>query len=137
MQTIELKNAPDIKRVVLAAFPTYKKHKVMLSVFGEHGVSINSYWDGGSRSEYVVVDMATGKRHALPTHSHPYFDVSRRGLASTENADVQVDHVGNVTLKHLPEGLALVEAGTFCGKPATAFIRVNAANMAKLLPAGK
>ena len=58
-----------------------------------------------------------------------------RGLASTENADVEVDHVGNVTLKRLPEGFALVAAGTFCGKAATAHVYLNPANMARLLAA--
>jgi hypothetical protein len=56
-------------------------------------------------------------------------------LASTENADVEVDHVGNVTLKRLPEGFALVAAGTFCGKAATAHVYLNPANMARLLAA--
>lgn len=135
MQTIELKSAPELKRLVLAAFPDYRKKSVFLSVFGERGVNVNSYWDGGSRAVYALVEMATMRRKALPTGSHPYFDISSRGLAGQETPDVAVDHVGNVTLKRLPEGIALIEGGTFCGKPATAHIRVNAANMAKYLTA--
>lgn len=130
---VELKSAPDIRRVVLSAFPSYRKHNAYISVFGEHGKTINSYWDGGSRDEYAVVELSTGKRHALPTQSHPYFNIVRNGAANTEDANVSVDHVGNVTLKHLPEGFVLVQAGTSCGKPATAHLYVPPENMAKLL----
>ena len=135
MITVTLKDSPDVRRVVQVAFPAYKKHSAFLSAFGEHGKSINSYWDGGSRSVYVVVDMTTGKQHPLPTSTHPYFDIAARGLANASDPHVTVDHVGNVTLKHLPEGFALVQGGTFCGKQATAHVFVPAGNMAKLLTA--
>jgi len=133
--TITLKSAPEVKAVILAAFPSYRKLKATLSVF-HGGININSYWDGGSKDEYAVVELASLQRRSLPTHSHPYFDVTRHGLANTENQDVSIDHVGNLTLKRLPEGFALVAAGTFCGKPATAHVYLNVENMAKLLPAG-
>jgi len=134
-QTIELKSAPEVKAVVLAAFPSYRKQKATLSVFNG-GVNINSYWDGGSRSEYAVVELASLQRKRLPTHSHPYFDVARHGIVNVETQDVAVDRVGNLTLIRLPAGFALVSAGTFCGKPATAHVYLNAGNMAKLLPGG-
>jgi hypothetical protein len=98
-------------------------------------LSINSYWDGGSRTEFAVVELASLQRKSLPTRTHPYFDVAVRGLTNAENADLEVDQVGNVTLKHLPEGFALVAAGTFCGKAATAHVYLNPANMARLLAA--
>jgi hypothetical protein len=47
-----------------------------------------------------------------------------------------VDGRGNATLKVLPEGFVLVEAGTFLGKPATAKVFLNPANITKILPAG-
>jgi hypothetical protein len=81
------------------------------------------------------VELSSLQRKSLPTRTHPYFDVAVRGLNNTENADIEVDGVGNVTLKRLPEGFALVAAGTFCGKPATAHVYLNSANMAKLLAA--
>ena len=130
-QTVTLKDAPEVKRIVLAAFAGYRKLKATLSEF--HGQNINSYWDGGSKSEYAVVDLETGKRLSLPTHSHPYFEVVRQGFANTENAAISVDHAGNITLNVLPPNCVLVEAGTFCGKPATAHIYVLAENMTKLL----
>ena len=134
MQTIQLKTAPEVRRVIAAAFPSYRKQAAFLSVFNG-GVSINSYWDGGSRDEFAIVELANMNRKSLPTRTHPYFDIAVKGLTNQENQDVSVDHVGNVTLKHLPEGFALVSAGTFCGKPATAHVYLNQENMAKLLAA--
>jgi hypothetical protein len=134
MQTVTLKTAPEVKAVVLAAFPGYRKHNAFLSAFGG-GLSINSFWDSGSRSEFAIVELASLQRKSLPTRTHPFFDVAVRGLANTENADVEVDHVGNITLRKLPEGFALVAAGTFCGKAATAHVYLNAANLARLLAA--
>ena len=132
-QKIELRLAPEVKAVVKAAFPDYRKHRAVLSVF-DRGVNINSYWDGGSKSEYAVVELASLRRRDLPSSSHPYFDVTAHGLANVENQDIKIDHVGNITLQRLPEGFALVSAGTFCGKSATARVYVARENLAKLLP---
>lgn len=136
MQTIELRTAPEVRRAIVAAFPAYRKHNAFLSVFPESGVQVNSFWDGGSKTYYAVIDLATLKTHSLPTSTHPHFDVANRGLVNAEDPDVRVDHVGNITLKHLPDGFALISSGTFCGKPATAHIYLNPANMAKVLPGG-
>jgi hypothetical protein len=132
MDRIELKSAPEVKKVILAAFPEYKKHNAFLSAF--HPMNINSYWDGGSKDYYAIVELATMKRKSLPTSTHPYFDVTARGNANKENDIISVDHVGNITLKELPEGFALVQSGVFCGKPATAHVFLNPDNFAKLLP---
>lgn len=128
---VELKKAPEVKQVVLAAFPSYRKHNAYLRAFPSE-VNINSYWDGGSRSEFAIVELATGKRRNLPTSSHPYFDVARYGVQG-ENQVLRIDSAGGVYLKELPEGFALVEAGTFCGKPSTATVYVPEANLTKLL----
>lgn len=133
-QTVTLKTTPEVKAIVNAAFPSYKKHKASISTFYE-GFNINSYWDGGSKGEYAIVDMVTMQRKALPSRSHPYFDIAAKGLANQSNDIVETDHVGNVKLKILPEGYALVQAGFFCGKPATACVYVNPSNLAKLITA--
>ena len=131
---IELKDAPELKQVILAAFPSYRKKTCFFSAFnGEQ--NINSYWDGGSRDEYAVVELASMRRIPMPMASHPYFDVAVHGLASKETEAVRSDHAGNIYLKVLPVGFALVSAGTFCGKPATAHIYFNPDNLAKYLPA--
>jgi len=128
MQAIELRSRPDIKRIILAAFPSYRKLRAYLNQFPESGITVNSYWDGGSRDEYAIVHLPSMSRRALPTSTHPYFDLARHGLAGAENADLVVDSRGNATLKHLPAGFALVQAGTSCGKPATASIYMSSEN---------
>jgi hypothetical protein len=135
-ERFELKTTPELKRIVLAAFPSYKKRQATLAAFREGGQRINSYWDGGTRDEYAIVELSTGRRKPLPTSTHPYFDIAGRGLANGESPDgyVSSDHVGNVTLLALPQGFALVAAGTFCGKPATAKVYLNSADMPRLLP---
>jgi hypothetical protein len=136
LQTIDLKAYPAIKRIILAAFPGYKKHRAFISDFGPSGKNINSFWDGGSRAEYAIVHLPTTTRKALPTSTHPYFDVASRGIAG-ESADVEVSDRGLITLKHLPPGFALVEAGTSCGKAATAHVFFCAEDLPKQLPDGK
>lgn len=134
MTVIDLKTNPDIKRVVQAAFPGYKRHKAWVSVFSqEHGKNINSYWDGGSRAEFAVVEIANYRTRSLPTATHPYFDVAKKFMKNQSDRVVEVDNVGNIRMKVLPEGFALVQAGTFCGKAAHAHVFFNAANMPKLL----
>ena len=134
LEPITLKTAPELKRVITAGFPSYKKLRAYLSTFPEHGMGINSYWDGGSRDEFAIVELSTLRRKNLPTSSHPYFDIARHGIAG-ESEVIAVTHAGNVTLKTLPEGFALVSCGVFCGKTATAHVYLNSANLAKMLPA--
>lgn len=126
-ESIALQTAPEVKQVIRAAFPQYKKRIAYLSAF--NGVNINSYWDGGSKSSFVLVELATMRVKPLPTSSHPYFDLH---AASGQTPDVTIER-GVVTLNRLPEGIALVEAGTFCGKPSTAHVYLNPANLTKLL----
>lgn len=135
MTTHELKAFPELKRIAVAGFPGYKKHKVYTSVFSERGERINSYWDRGTRDEFALVELATLRRKALPTSTHPYYDIAGRGLANAEDSFVTVDHVGNVTLKAIPPGFVLVRAGTFCGKPSTAEILFHPSDMPRYLPA--
>ena len=130
---VPLATAPELRAVVKAAFPRYNKRQVFVGEFTS--MRINSYWDGGSRDVYALVELATMRTHALPTASHPYFDVERGGGANRTGDMATVDAKGNITLTTLPEGFALVSAGTFMGKPATAFIYVPKENLTKFLPA--
>ena len=131
MTKIELKQAPEVKRLVLTAFPSYRKHNAYLSVFPESGVNINSFWDGGSRDDFAIVDLTTMQTKAMPTSTHPYFDLIAKGIHGTNDL-VSVDR-GNITLKQLPENFALVRAGTFCGKAATAHVYLPVTNMPRLI----
>ena len=115
-QTIELKQHPEIRAVVQAAFPTYKKHKAYLSVTTEVRLS-GTYWDGGTRHTYVAVNLATKRSQGAPQYNPPQFGGPQTTPVVT-----------------LPEGVVIVEGGIFCGKPATAHLHVHPNNMAKLLP---
>lgn len=136
MTRVELRGHPEIAAVVRAGFPGYRKRMVWLHTWNGSGKGINSYWDGGSRAEYALVDMVTGRRVGLPTNTHPYFDITRAGLAGAEDPAVVVDHRGNVTLKILPPGVALVEAGVMGGKPATASVYVRGEDLTRMLGPG-
>ncbi len=126
METINLKASPEFTRIIRAAFPSYKKKNVFLSEFSEgSSVTINSMWDGGSRSVFVLVELSTLQVKALPTASHPYFDM--HGVTET-TPDVVITR-GIVDLVRLPEGFALIEGGSFCGKPATAHVYLNSRNI--------
>jgi hypothetical protein len=133
--TVELSQDPVLKRVVLAAFPNYRKRRAFVSPFGDRGQSINSYWDGGSRDVHAIVELSTLRQKSLPTSTHPYFDVARQGLANVADPYVTIDRVGNVTLRAIPPGFVLVTAGTFCGKPATAHLHFHPADLPRYLPA--
>jgi len=137
MVDIKLASDRTIKAIVLAAFPSYRKRSAGLSTFASSGQNINSYWDGGSRDEYAIVDLSTMTKAPMPTVGHPYFEVKGAGVPTGEDQYVIVDHVGNVTLKSLPQGYVLVRAGTFCGKPSTAHVYAHASDLTKLLPAAE
>ena len=112
---IELKDYPEIKAVILAAFPGYRKKQAGIESresFSMHG----TYWDGGSRNEYAAVDLVSMRSKGAPQYPPTQF-----GGPGTQTMDI-------------PLNVAIVEAGTFCGKPATARVLVRAENFARLLP---
>jgi hypothetical protein len=84
---------------------------------------------------YAIVELATGQSKPLPTQSHPFYDIERLGLANKEPVAIVVDGRGNVTLKFLPEGYALVVRGPLGIKPARASVYLTPANLTELLPA--
>lgn len=113
---IKLADYPEIRDIILAAFPHYRKKTA--SIETRERVSIHgTYWDGGSRNEYAAVNLVTLRSQGAPAENPVQF-----GGAGTKVAT-------------LPENVAIVEAGTFCGKQASARVFVRAENMAKLLPA--
>ena len=115
MQTVMLKQHPEILRVIRAADPTYKKTKAF--VFTRESVTLSgTYWDGGSRSTYTAVELATGRNKGAPQYAPPQFGGPR------QSPEVQIPH-----------DVAIVETGVFCGKTATATVYVHPVNMARLL----
>lgn len=131
LQTVELKTAPEIKDILKRAIG-YRKHTCFLSTFPSCGVDINSYWCEGSRDEFTLYDLATNNKVALPTNTHPFFDVARYKQTG-ETESILIDSSGRITLKMIPENVCLIRHGISCGKPATAVIYLNQGNLAKLL----
>jgi hypothetical protein len=115
LQKVKLKEAPEVQAIVRAAFPSYKKHDAYLTVAESVSLS-GTYWDGGSRSEYVAVDLASKRSQGAPHYNPPQFGGPRTS-----------------PVVPLPIGVVIVQGGTFCGKQATAILSVHPENMAKLL----
>jgi hypothetical protein len=64
-----------------------------------------TWWDGGSRSSFYALDLTTG---ALSPIAGPQWG----------DAKPSIEHP-------IRKGIAIVECGTFCGKPATARITLH------------
>lgn len=111
-----LGSSPELKRIVLAAFGGYRKRDCYVIVSTSCSLT-GTYWDGGSRSSYVAVDLATCRSTGAPQYDPPQF-----GGPSTPHVE-------------LPLGVAIVKGGISCGKPATAVIYIHPDNLARLLPA--
>lgn len=116
-KSIDVKSAPELLRVVRAVDPKYRKHKVILCVYEQVTLS-GTYWDGGSRSSYTAVDIKTGRVGPAPQYNPPQFG----GPVEAPRVDI-------------PDGVAIVETGFFCGKPKTATVFVNPRTATPLLPA--
>jgi hypothetical protein len=116
MHAVELKTAPELIRVIRAADSAYRKTKAFLRVQPTctlHG----TYWDGGSRTTYTAINLSTMRAATADQFAPPQFG----GPAQAPTVDI-------------PEGIAIVATGVFCGKPATASVYINPANAARLLP---
>lgn len=115
MQTVDLKSHPEIKRVILAADSSYKKHKAFFNV--KETVTLHgTYWDGGTRSTYTAVSIVEGKSKGAPQYPPAIFGGPQTAPQIT-----------------IPQGIAIIETGVFCGKTATASVTISPADAAKLL----
>lgn len=117
MHRVTLKTAPELARLIKAAAPDYRKREAVLMARDTVTIS-GTYWDGGSRSTYHAVDLATLRQLPAPQYNPPQFG----GPATDPTVNI-------------PEGAAIVCTGIFQGKPATARVYINPANMAKLIGA--
>lgn len=88
---------PELARIFKFAFPSYKGRKFKLRA-QDYPVSVRSYWDGGSRTQYRFV-RADGQVISAPS-SHPIFE----------------NHISGVDSVTIPHGVVLVEHAIFCGK---------------------
>ncbi len=102
----------DRKCVPLLFRNMTKKHKVAVETV-EDGVVVltGTQWEGGSKSNYGLVKLATGERRATP-------------------ASGWMEKSASVTIE---PGWVVVETGMFCGKPATMTIHCRPADALALL----
>lgn len=112
----KLKDFPELLRIIHAVDPEYRKHNVIVNVVERMALG-GTYWSGGSRVAYTAVNLLTMQSSGAPQFSPPQF-----GGPATD------------PVVAVPEGVAIVSTGTFCGKKATASVYLNPANVEKLLP---
>lgn len=117
MQTIHVEHTDEtIQKIARASFPAYNGRLFQLAV-SDSPIDVRSYWDGGSRSYFVFVNLATMQAsQQVPAQSA--FDAPINGADSVQ----------------LPEGFACVEHSIFCGKDMGLTIHILPANAAKLIP---
>jgi hypothetical protein len=109
MVTLILKEHPDIKRLVLAVDRTYRKPKVYFSDTDKVRLT-GTYWDGGSRSTYTAINIATLETGRAEQYAPPQFGGPSKPLEVA-----------------IPAGVAVIETGVFQGKTATAHVYIRAA----------
>jgi hypothetical protein len=108
--------AKDVRSIIRATFPNYRKRDVYL-VPGTKVGFYNLNWEGGSRSVYRACTIegqplvGGGQMNAPAPWANAY-----EGL--------EVD---------LPKGAIIVEGGHFCGKESALRIHVHPENMPKLI----
>jgi len=81
-------------------------------------MDLTSYWDGGSRSYFQVLELATGKAMGVPQNGTP-FDNGR----NFQNVEMPAP------------GFAVVERSIFLGKESGLHLHLHPENAAKFLPA--
>jgi hypothetical protein len=88
----------QVKLVCQKAFPNYRGRRIRIE-FDVKSINMRSYWDGGSKSSYAIVELSTNKTLHAPS-SHPMFDKQVEGIDSF----------------NIPEGYVIVQHTIFCGK---------------------
>ena len=109
-----------VDKVFRAAFPSYRGKKFKLVT--TERLDVRSYWDGGSRTVYVGVDLSTLATVRAPS-SHPVFDPAGQGSTTVS----------------LPLGAVIVGHSIFCGKDMGLTVYVNPEQLAtsNLIPKPK
>lgn len=111
---IKLRTA-DVPRAVREG---YKGRKFWLEI--KDKVTLHStYWDGGTKSTWTAVNLATGQR-STPS---PRAAAPREYGGRLEGAEIEI-----------PLGVVIVEHAIFCGKDVGLTIYANAQDVAKFLP---
>jgi hypothetical protein len=114
----QLTMTQDVKSLLSQVDPkASRKRSFFFSLFPAKGMDLDSYWSGGSRDYYAIIELATGKRHDVGSN-HPMFEAGKPRYLGT-----------------LPEGFVLLQYGVFCGKTATPYVYLNQADAPRLISA--
>ncbi len=110
--------AKEIRWLTDCAFPRYNKRKVNIEVTDK--VSFyNTFWDGGSKNEYIAVKLESGETATLDRGSSPWNAVA-------EGKTVQLE-----------PGVAIVEKPCFCGKDMPLRVYLHPSNVTEKLLSAK
>ncbi len=107
-------DAPEIQEIANLAFPDYSGKKFRVDIF-QSPMNLSSYWSGGSRNYFVIVNMANKRAEPIP-----------------ENGGIF--QMNAFRMSNLPENFAVVQRSFFSGKDAGITIYVNESNITKMLP---
>jgi hypothetical protein len=110
---VKLSQHPTITAVVRAAFPDYKKRAVLV-VKRDTCRLRETYLDGTPHYTYIAVDLDTKQSKGAPEHPP---------AAPGCNTTVAI-----------PLGVAIVQGGKHCGKPAQASVYVHPTDFNSLFP---
>jgi hypothetical protein len=105
-------NNPQVQALLRSAGVNSRKKKVFIHK-SEKVTCSGTYWDGGSRSSYILVK--NGQSVPVAGTGAPQFNGGRPE-----------------TVLDLDENTFAVEVGVFCGKPATPAIYLHPAALEKL-----
>ena len=113
---------PELAAIFRAAFPDYCGRKFRLEV--TTSVRCNdTWWDGGSKSDYAFVQLSTGVLRELPDFiSGGFLPGSAAAHKALSSVQLSVD-------------CAIVQHSIFCGKDMGLRVFLHPDNVVKLLPA--
>jgi hypothetical protein len=113
---LKVRKTAGIKKLINNTFPEYRGRKIRVD--NRIPKSLDSYWDGGSKSSFVFYNIMTGE--TVPVHTnHPMFEAGM-----PRDLDVE-----------LPAHVCIVEHVIFCGKDIGIYIHVNVPEAPKALTA--
>ena len=111
---IHLEPTSEVKAMAHTAFPSYKGRKFKLDNSG-HAVNLTSHWDGGSRDQFVILQLGSGQTKAVPQNGTMFDRV----------------HVDDAVV---PAGFVIVEHSVFCGKDLGITFHVDPESALAFLP---
>jgi hypothetical protein len=107
----------DIPKPLLKAFPGYRGRTYRVEIRERVSLS-NAYWGGGTRSEYVAVNLSTGE------------------IMSADRAIRNPFRCPSSPQVELPPNVVIVEHAIFCGKDCGLIFHVRPDNVPPALMEG-